>query len=133
MTGLATIYIVLFLVSLLFGSLPFIGVMRELPRWIRIALFMIGLSFFVGAAGSVALHLSADSLPRPMHDFLSVQIKLIVGMAIGIFLLLLISGEYFKALRELDGAYKKRLAATQNSEPTKTSNPIERTAPRSDA
>jgi len=113
MPGLATIYIVLFLVSLLFGSLPFIGAMRELPRWIRIALLMIGLSFFIGVAGNLALHLAAHRLSRPMHDFLSVQIKLIFGMAIGIVLLLIISGEYFKALRDLDTARTKRLADTR--------------------
>ena len=110
MPGLATIYIVLFLVSLLFGSLPFIGAMRELPRWIRIALLMIGLAFFVGAAGNLALHLAADRLSRPMHDFLSVQIKLIFGMAIGIILLLVISGEYFKALRHLDEERRRRFS-----------------------
>jgi len=73
---------------------------------------MIGLSFFVGTAGNLTLHRVADRLSHPMHDFLSLQIKLIFGMAIGIFLLLLISGEYFKALRELDTARRKRLPGT---------------------
>ena len=57
-----------------------------------------------------------------MHDFLSVQIKLIFGMAIGIFLLLLISGEYFKALRELDSARRKRLLRYWQVKPRQTSN-----------
>jgi hypothetical protein len=115
MSSVATIYAVLFLTSLLFGSLPFIGGLRALPRWIRIALLMIGLSFFIGAAGNLALHLAADRLSRPMHDFLSVQIKLIFGMAIGILLLLVISGEYFKALRDLDTARTKRLEDTHHA------------------
>lgn len=103
-------YCTLFFVSLLFGSLPFIGGLRALPRWIRIALFMIGLSFFCGAAFGVALNAARPRLSPQMYAFLYANKTMIFGIGVGIILLLLFSGEYFKALRELDAARRKRLS-----------------------
>jgi hypothetical protein len=101
-------YGTLFFVSFLFGSLPFIGGLRALPRWIRIALLMIGLSFFCGAAFGVALNVAAPRLSPQMYAFLYAHKMIIFGVGIGIILLLLFSGEYFKALRELDAGRRKR-------------------------
>jgi len=105
-------YGTLFLVSLVFGSLPFIGGLRALPRWIRIALLMVGLSFFCGAAFGIALNAAAPRLSPQMYAFLYAHKMIIFGIGVGIILLLLFSGEYFKALRELDAARRKRLSDT---------------------
>src|ERR1700704_2667247 len=105
-------YSLLFFVALLFGSLPFIGGFRALPRWIRIALLMIGLSFLIGGAVVVVVRTAADRISPPLHHFIFLQAVLIFGMAIGIILLLLFSGEFVKALRELDPTRRKRLSDT---------------------
>src|SRR2546423_11898503 len=100
MSSLTLAFTALFLVGLLFGSLPFIDGLRALPRWIRIALLMIGLSFFIGAASAVALHLAGTRLSVSTYHFLFVHVILIFGMGVGLILLLIFSGAYFKALRE---------------------------------
>ena len=112
MSTYAVAYVVLFLVGLLFGSLPFIGGLRALPRWIRIALLMIGLSFFFGAAFGVALNAVASRLSPQMYSLLYAHKILVFGAGVGILLLLLFSGEYFKALRELDAERRRQLSAT---------------------
>jgi drug/metabolite transporter (DMT)-like permease len=110
----------LIVVGIMFGALPFMGAFRAMPRWIRIALLMIALSFFGGGALGLALYLPPERFTPRMHHFVFLQVVLIVGMGVGIFLLLLVSGEYVKALRELDAAKKARLRsgapgdATQN-------------------
>lgn len=70
MSTYAAAYLVLFLVGLLFGSLPFIGGLRALPRWIRIALLMIGISFFFGAAFGIVLNAAAPRLSPQMYSLL---------------------------------------------------------------
>jgi hypothetical protein len=105
---------VLFLVGVLFGSLPFVGGFRGLPRWIRIALFMIGLSFLIGATAGVVLHFAESHLSALAYRLFFAHVILIVGMGIGIIFLLIFSGEYFRALRDLDAARRRRLAATDN-------------------
>jgi hypothetical protein len=100
----------LLLAGVLIGSLPFIAGFRDLPRWIRIAQFLIGLTFITGAVVGVALYSSGHHLSPQAHQFIFLQIVLIVGMGLGIILLLLLSGEYFKALRELDAARRRRLS-----------------------
>lgn len=96
-------------VGVVIGSLPFIAGCRNLPRWIRIAQFLIGLTFVGGGSAGAVLYSLGDRIPLQMHRFIFFQIVLVVGMGLGIILLLLLSGEYFKALRELDSARRQRL------------------------
>jgi hypothetical protein len=101
-------FITLFLVGLVFGCLPFIPTFRPLPRWIRIALHMIGLSFFGGATFAVALDVIGPRISPQIHRLIFAHIILIFGMGVGIILLLVFSGEYLKALRDLQAARKSR-------------------------
>lgn len=98
----------LFLVGLTLGCLPFMPAFRPLPRWIRIALHMIGLSFFGGAAFGVALDVIGPRISPQIHRFVFAHIILIFGMGVGIILLLVFSGEYLKALRDLQAARRSR-------------------------
>jgi len=116
MSTYAAAYLVLFLVGLLFGSLPFIGGLRALPRWIRIALLMIGISFFFGAAFGIVLNAAAPRLSPQMYSLLPYFMPTsfsLFGAGFGILFLLLFSGEYFKALRELDAERRGQLSATR--------------------
>ena len=103
----AWIYIVRVCSGLLFGLAPFAGRFRTLPQWIRIALLMSGLCFFSGRVAAAALRLFADRISQTINYFLFSQIVLVVGAGIGITLLLIISGEIFKALAALDTARKQ--------------------------
>ena len=102
--------IMLLLAGVLIGSLPFIAAFRLLPRWIRIAQILIGLTFVGGAGAGMALYSAGRRFSPAMHQFIFLQIVLVVGMGLGIIVLLLFSGEYFRALRELDAARGRRLA-----------------------
>jgi hypothetical protein len=57
----------------------------------------------------LGLYSAGDGLRPQIHQFIFLQIVLTVGMGLGIILLLLVSGEYFRALRELDAARRLRL------------------------
>ncbi len=97
--------------GMLIGATLLIRGVRDLPRWILIAQFLIALTFIAGAAAGFGLNSSFGRLlTPPMHRFIFLQIVLVVGMGLGIILLLLVSGEYFRALRELDAARMSRLA-----------------------
>ena len=100
----------LFLFGVLIGSFAFIPGVRDLPRWIRIAQTLVGIAFAVGGAVGIGIYSSGDRLSRQMHQFLVLQVVFVVGMGLGILLLLFVSGEYFRALRELDAAHKRRLS-----------------------
>ena len=93
----------------LIGLIPFIAAGRDLPHWIRIAHFLIALAYVGGGAVGIALYSAGDGLRAQVHEFIFLQIVLTVGMGLGIILLLLVSGEYFRALRELDAARRQRL------------------------
>ncbi len=116
MSPIVAAYGILFLVGFGFGVAPLVGPLRNLPRWIRIALHMIGLSFFGGAAFGVALNFAAPRLSPAMYRLLWAQKILIFGMGVGITLLLIFSGEIFKALRELDAARRKRLQVAHETQ-----------------
>jgi hypothetical protein len=109
-------YIVLLCVGLLFGSAPFIGRLRTMPRWIRIALFMAGLSFLVGGVAAAALDFAGDRVSPSLHWFIYGNILVLFGSGIGTILLLAISGEIFKALRGIDAARHREIEdrATRN-------------------
>jgi hypothetical protein len=98
----------LFLIGLMFGCLPFMPAFRPLPRWIRIALHMIGLSFFGGATFALALDVIDPRISPQIHRLIFAHIILIFGVGVGIILLLVFSGEYLKALRDLQAARKSR-------------------------
>jgi hypothetical protein len=112
-------YSLVFLVALMFGSLPFVGRFRAFPRWIRIALFMIGLCFFIGGAVLVAVRSAGDSISPPLHHFIFLQAVLIFGMAIGLLLLLLFSGDFVKALRALLATRRKHSSDTHEGRDNK--------------
>jgi len=101
-------YAVLFLVGFCFGIAPFVGDFRQLPRWMRIALHMVGLSWFGGAAFGVALNSAASHLSPATYRLLWVHKILVFGMGAGILLLLIFSG-ILKALAELHAAKKRGL------------------------
>jgi len=109
-------YIVLLCVGLLFGSASFIGRLRNMPRWIRIALLMAGLSFLVGGVAAVALDFAGPRVSPSLHGFIYGNILVTFGSGIGIILLLAISGEIFKALRAIDAARHREMEeqATRN-------------------
>jgi len=94
------------------GSLPFIGGFRTLPRWIRLGQCLVGITFVTGGTLGFVLYLFAGRISYRLHHFLFFHVVLVIGMGVGIALLLLLSGEYFKALRALDAARRARLAAT---------------------
>jgi hypothetical protein len=108
--------IVLLCVGLVFGSAPFIGRLRTMQRWIRIALLMAGLSFLVGGVAAVALDFAGPRVSPSLHWFIYRNILVMFGSGIGIILLLAISGEIFKALRAIDAARHREIEerATRN-------------------
>jgi FtsH-binding integral membrane protein len=97
------------------GSLPFIGRLRALPRWIRRAQCLVGITFITGAMLGFGLYSAGDRISYRLHQFIFFHIVLLVGMGLGMVLLVLVSGEYFKALRALDAARRERLAASTRS------------------
>lgn len=95
---------VVLVASMMAGFLAFSRAHRALPRWMRVAMLLIAVSWFIGAALYFAAHLLSPSMHRPL-----VFIALVAcGMGMGICLLLTVSGEYFKALRNLDAAGRRR-------------------------
>src|SRR5438477_980193 len=108
-------YIILLCVGLLFGSAPFIGRLRTMPRWIRSALLMAGLSFLGGVAAAALDFAGARASPS-LHRFIYGNVLVMFGIGVGIILLLAISGEIFKALRDIDAARHRELEdrATRN-------------------
>src|SRR5439155_11318807 len=111
-------YIVLLCVGLLFGSAPFIGRLRTMPRWIRIALLMAGLSFLVGGGvAAAALDFAGARASPSLHRFIYGNVLVMFGIGVGIILLLAISGAIFKALRDIDAARHRELEdhATRNA------------------
>jgi hypothetical protein len=101
--------IILIVASLGFGFLPFIGEHRSLPRWIRLALLMIALCLFTGGAVFFAAHF----LFPFMHRLLVFIALVLGGMGMGIILLLTVSGEYVRAVRDLNTGHSKRSANTR--------------------
>jgi hypothetical protein len=91
------------------GSLPFIAGFRALPRWIRRGQLLIGITFIAAGILSFALHSIGTRIDYRLHQFIFLQIVLLVGMGLGMILLVLVSGEYFKALRALDATRRERL------------------------
>jgi len=110
------IYIVLLCVGLVFGSAPFIGRLRTMPRWIRIALLMAGLSFLVGGMAAAVLDFADDRVSPSLHWFIYGNVLVMFGIGVGIILLLAISGEIFRALRAIDAARHREIEerATRN-------------------
>ena len=92
------------------GSFSFIPGLRALPRWIRRAQCLIGITFITAALLGFALYAVGSHISYRLHSFIFFHILLIGGMGLGIILLVLVSGEYFKALRALDAARAERLA-----------------------
>jgi hypothetical protein len=101
--------IVLLCVGLLFGSAPFVGRLRTVPRWIRIALVMAGLSFLVGGVAATALDFAGARVSPSLHWFIYGHILVLFGSGTGIILLLAISGEIFKALRGINAARHREM------------------------
>jgi len=101
---------ILFLVGIMFGCMPLVLAFRALPRWIRVGLHSAGAAFFIAAALIVIRAAFAPLISPQLHRFIFAHIAFISGMGFGILFLLAASGEYFKALRELDAARRRRLA-----------------------
>jgi hypothetical protein len=102
--------ILLFSVGIMFGCMPLIAAFRQLPRWIRLGLHSAGGAFFIAGALLVTRHVFASHISPALHRFIFAHILVICGMGFGILFLLAVSGEYFKALRELDAARRKTLS-----------------------
>jgi len=102
-------YIVLLCAGLVFASAPFVGRLRTMPRWIRIAFLMVGLSFLTGGVAATALDFAGARVSPSLHWFIYGNILVLFGSGIGIILLLAISGEIFKALRAIDGARHREM------------------------
>jgi hypothetical protein len=92
---------VLSLVGLMFGCMPFVAAFRLLPRWIRIALHVVGIAFLSAGLLCAALDAAGPRVPPQLHRLIFAHVVLIGGMGLGILFLLAVSGEYMKALREL--------------------------------
>ncbi len=69
---------------------------------------MVGLTLFGGATFAVALDVIGPRVSPQLHRLIFAHIVLIFGMGVGINLLLVFSGEYLKALRDLQAARKNR-------------------------
>jgi hypothetical protein len=92
---------VLLVVGLSFAIASFFGGLRCLPRWIRFALTMCGISLFAGAVVGIILDIFRPDLSRQTEFFLYSHELILYGIGLGIILLLIFSGEVFKALRGL--------------------------------
>jgi hypothetical protein len=114
--------VLLFFVGITFGFMPLIAAFRQLPRWIRFGLHSGGAAFFIAAVLILARHALAPVISPQLHRFIFSHIAFICGMGIGILFLLAVSGEYFKALRELDATRRKRLSEIHEDPTTNTSN-----------
>jgi hypothetical protein len=101
---------ILFVVGLGFGVAPFIGGLRRLPRWIRFALVMSGVSLFLGAAVGTTLNQLRPRLSRAEQVFVYSHELVLYGIGLGVILLLILSGEIFRALRALDAERRERLS-----------------------
>ena len=101
-------YAMLFLLSLGFGSAPFFGDFKQLARWMRIGLHMVGFFLFCGAILGVALHFVALGLSPAAYRFLWAHEMLFFGMGFGILLLLVFTGDMFATLNRLYRARKGR-------------------------
>jgi Trk-type K+ transport system membrane component len=102
--------IFLCVVGIMFGSLPLILAFRGLPRWIRVALHTAGAAFIAAAGLYITLDSLGSRVSPQLHQIIFGHVVLIGGMGFGILLLLVVSGEYFKALRELDATRRKTLS-----------------------
>jgi hypothetical protein len=102
--------VLLFFVGITFGFMPLIAAFRQLPRWIRFGLHSAGAAFFIAAVLILARHALAPVISPQLHRLIFSHIAFICGMGFGILFLLAASGEYFKALREIDVARRRRLA-----------------------
>ena len=98
---------VLLVVGLGFAVEPFIGGLRRLPAWIRFALTMSGVCLLLGAVIGFALERLRVQLSRRAQFIIYSHELVIYGIGLGIILLLIFSGEIFKALRVLDAERKK--------------------------
>jgi hypothetical protein len=101
--------IILFVVGGGFAAAPFIGPLRTLPRWIRIALVIAGLSWITGSVMTLAHNYLLVRVSAMTFRFIAAGKYISFGMGFGIILLLIVSGEIFKALRQLDAARNERL------------------------
>ena len=98
---------ILFLVGIMFGCMPLVFAFRALPRWIRVGLHSAGAAFFIAAVLIVARDALVPFISPQLHRLIFAHIAFVCGMGFGILFLLAVSGEYFKALRELDAARRK--------------------------
>ena len=89
------------LIDLMFGCMPLVSVFRLLPRWIRIALHIVGIAFISAGLLYIALDAAGPRVPPQLHRLIFAHVVLIAGMGLGILFLLAVSGEYMRALREL--------------------------------
>jgi hypothetical protein len=96
---------IMFAIGVMFGFLPLIPSFRPLPRWIRLALHMVGGAFFAGAALTLGLAVAGSRISSHLHQLIFAHILVVFGM--GILFLLIVSGEYMKALRDLPGVRKR--------------------------
>jgi hypothetical protein len=97
-----------FLIGVMFGCMPLIPVFRPLPRWIRVALHTAGGAFFTVAVLAMALDAVGSRISYSLHRLIFFHLLVISGMGVGILFLLIISGEYMKALRNLPASQQKR-------------------------
>jgi hypothetical protein len=116
MSPITIAYILFVLVGLGFGCAPFLGRLRRLPRWIRVAFVMVSLSFIGGTGLDLALHLATHRVSDFTYRFLHSHTRLIYGIGIGIILLLIFSGEIFKALWQLDVEARREHGAKEPNE-----------------
>ena len=98
---------VLLVVGLSFAIASFFGGLRRLPRWIRFALTMCGISLFAGAVVGIILDIFRPDLSRQTEFFLYSHELILYGISLGIILLLIFSGEILRGLRMLDAEPKK--------------------------
>ena len=89
------------LIGVMFGCMPLVSVFRLLPRWIRIALHIVGIAFISTGLLYVALDAAGPRIPPQLHRLIFAHVVLIGGMGLGVLFLIAISGEYMKALRDL--------------------------------
>ncbi len=101
---------ILLVVGLGFSLSPFIGKLRRLPRLIRFALVMSGVSLVLGGMIGLVLDQVRPQLSRQAQFFIYSNEIVIFGIGLGVLLLLIFSGEMFKALRALDAERKRHVS-----------------------